>query len=263
MNSLFTTLLTGFGVLFFLMCLLWLINIRTKNAAIVDVGWGNGFALATLLYFLMSDGYVPRQVLILLMVIFWGERLTLHLLVDRILANKPEDGRYIEMRRKWKTSINLKFFFFFQFQTVLVILLSLPFLMMMRNTYPGLQTLEYTGLFIWFVGLIGESIADAQLKKFKDHPANKGKTCRVGLWSYSRHPNYFFEWIIWVGYAVTALASPYGWLGILSAAVMYYILLNVTGIPLTEEQAMRTRGDDYREYQRTTNKFIPWKSKVS
>ena len=262
MNDISTMIFTGFSVLFVLMCILWLINIRTKNAAIVDVGWGNGFALLTLIYFLMSDGYLARQLLVLFMVGLWGERLTYHLLIDRILTKKPEDGRYIEMRKKWKTNINVKFFFFFQFQTVLVLLLAMPFLMMMRNPEPSLHWLEFAGCIIWLVGVVGESMADAQLKRFKDNPENKGKTCRIGLWNYSRHPNYFFEWIVWIGFAVAVFASPYGWLGIFSAAVMLYILLNVTGIPLTEEQAVRTRGEDYRDYQRTTSKFIPWKRKV-
>jgi steroid 5-alpha reductase family enzyme len=163
------------------------------------------------------------------------------------------------MREKWKTNINLKFFLFFQVQTVLVVLLSLPFLMMIRNPAPRLSGLEIAGSFVWLAGLIGESVADAQLKKFKNNPLNKGKTCRVGLWNYSRHPNYFFESIIWIGYAIAALTSSFGWVGLLSAAGMWYILNHVTGVPLTEEHALRTRGEEYRSYQQTTSRFIPWK----
>lgn len=248
----------SFASLFFIMCVLWLINTRINNAAIVDVGWGNGFALVAVIAALMAQAYPARQWLIVGMVVFWGVRLATHLLIDRVLSNKPEDGRYLDIRARWKTSINLKFFFFFQAQTVLIVVLSLPFMLVAMNPEPNISHLEWIGVGIWAMGLVGESIADQQLKRFKDDPANKGKTCRTGLWNYSRHPNYFFEWVIWVGYFTIALASPFGWLAVISPLGMLYILLKVTGIPLTEAQAVRTRGEDYRDYQRTTSMFIPW-----
>jgi steroid 5-alpha reductase family enzyme len=108
------------------------------------------------------------------------------------------------------------------------------------------------------IGMVGEAIADWQLEKFKKDPANKGKTCTAGLWNYSRHPNYFFEWLMWIGCATIALASPWGWLGLLSPALILYFLLGATGIPATEAQALRSRGDEYRAYQRSTNAFVPW-----
>lgn len=248
----------SFAVLFFIMCVLWWINTKINNAAIVDVGWGNGFALVTLIACLMADGYALRQWLIGGMVAFWGVRLATHLLIDRVLGNKPEDGRYQEIRARWKTGINLKFFFFFQAQSVLIVVLSLPFMLIASNSEPHLAILEWVGAGMWAIGLVGESIADEQLRIFKNDPANKGKTCRTGLWNYSRHPNYFFEWVIWVGYFAVALASPFGWLAVISPLGMLYILVKVTGIPLTEAQAVRTRGEDYRNYQRTTSMFFPW-----
>jgi steroid 5-alpha reductase family enzyme len=121
-----------------------------------------------------------------------------------------------------------------------------------------LPLLEYIGAGIWLIALTGEAIADWQLDQFKKDPANKGKVCNKGLWNYSRHPNYFFEWLIWVGYFVFALASPYGFIAIISPAIILYLLLNVTGIPATEEQSVRSKGDLYKEYQRTTSAFVPW-----
>ena len=250
--------LPGFVVLFLVMCVLWLINIRIRNAAIVDFGWGNGFAILTLIYCYLGPGYLPRKLLIASMVVVWGARLALHLLFDRVLSNKPEDGRYVELRKGWKTRIDLKFFFFFQFQTILVVVLSLPFYLMCVNPETSLSVLEWVGAALWLTGLVGESVADRQLKRFKDDPSNRGTTCRAGLWKYSRHPNYFFEWCVWVGYGVAAFPSPYGWAAVVSPLIMLSILLKVTGIPWTEEQAVRTRGDDYREYQRTTSMFVPW-----
>jgi steroid 5-alpha reductase family enzyme len=111
---------------------------------------------------------------------------------------------------------------------------------------------------LWLLAMLGESVADAQLNLFRADPESKGKTCRVGLWRYSRHPNYFCEWLVWVGYFVYALGSPGGWLAAYAPALMYFFLTSVTGIKATEEHAVRSRGEDYREYQRTTNAFFPW-----
>lgn len=105
-------------------------------------------------------------------------------------------------------------------------------------------------------------LADRQLARFRADPANKGKVCQAGLWNYSRHPNYFFEWLVWVGYAVFALGSPWGWLGLIAPALMLHFLLNVTGIPMTEELSLKSKGDAYRAYQRTTSAFVPWFKKV-
>ena len=121
---------------------------------------------------------------------------------------------------------------------------------------------DIVGAGLWLIGLAGESLADAQLRRFKARPESKGKTCREGLWNYSRHPNYFFEWLIWIGYGILALGAPWGWLGMISPLAILYILTRLTGIPLTEEQAIRSRGDDYRDYQRTTSAFIPWFKKA-
>jgi steroid 5-alpha reductase family enzyme len=120
-----------------------------------------------------------------------------------------------------------------------------------------LTTLEYIGAFIWLVGLVGESTADQQLKTFKGDTNNKGKVCDIGLWGWSRHPNYFFEWTIWIGYATFALASPYGWLALPLPFMMLHFLLNVTGVKATEEQALRSKGEAYAHYQRTVSAFIP------
>ena len=111
---------------------------------------------------------------------------------------------------------------------------------------------------IWLVSVGGESLADAQLARFRADPANRGKTCRSGLWRYSRHPNYFFEWLHWCAYAVAAIGAPLAWLGWLGPVVMYLFLRYISGIPFTEQQALRTRGDDYRDYQRSTPMLFPW-----
>ena len=120
---------------------------------------------------------------------------------------------------------------------------------------------DWLGFSVWLIGIGGESVADAQLKRFKADPANRGLSCKSGLWNYSRHPNYFFEWLTWIGYATIALPAPWGFAGILAPAMILFFLLRVTGIPATEEHALKSRRD-YREYQASTSAFIPWFKKA-
>lgn len=149
-------------------------------------------------------------------------------------------------------------FFFFQTQAIAAVLFTIPALIASVNPAPELSWIELAAVGVWVIGGVGESMADRQLERFKSDPANRGRTCQIGLWRLSRHPNYFFEWVIWVGYALFATASPWGWIAWLCPAAMLYLLLNVTGIPMTEAHALRSRGEEYRRYQETTSAFVPW-----
>ena len=111
---------------------------------------------------------------------------------------------------------------------------------------------------MWVIALIGESLADKQLERFKADKSNAGKVCTEGLWKYSRHTNYFFEWMMWVGLFTYSTASPFGWLAVISPVLMFYFLWHVTGIAATEEQSLRSKGEAYRQYQQTTSAFFPW-----
>jgi steroid 5-alpha reductase family enzyme len=250
-------LLPGAAIVAVMMFLLWLIHLAIRNAAIVDVGWASGLGLLAAFYAYAGPGYTSRRYAIAAMACLWSLRLATYLLFARVIGHR-EEGRYVQLRKDWQTHLALRFFFFFQFQALLDLVLSLPFLLACLDTRAPLGVLEKLGATIWLIGMMGEVTADAQLDSFKKNPANKGKLCRTGLWNYSRHPNYFFEWIIWVGYAVFALASPWGWLGLMAPALILYFLLGLTGIPATEAQAVRSRGDRYRRYQRTTSAFVPW-----
>ncbi len=249
--------LFGAGIVVATMFVLWLIHLAIRNAAIVDVGWALCLALLAIYYAFAGPGYTARKFAMAAMVGFWGFRLAGYLLFARVIGH-PEEGRYVQLRKEWKRHLGLRFLFFFEFQALLDVVLSAPFLIASLNADAPLGFLEKFGAGIWLVAMIGEAVADTQLHKFKQNPANAGKTCRAGLWKYSRHPNYFFEWLIWVGYAVFALGSPWGWIGLISPALILYFLLGVTGIPATEAQALRSRGDEYRDYQRTTSSFVPW-----
>ena len=240
-----------------LMALLWLVHFPLLNAAIVDFGWAFVLPTLAILYAATGSGYGPRRWLLAGMVAVWGYRLAFYLLFTRIVGRK-EEGRYTELRRSWETRVPVKFLLFFQGQALLDVILSIPFLLAAMDSYTPLRWTEYAALAIWLFAFVGEASADTQLQAFKSNPANKVKTCRAGLWNYSRHPNYFFEWLIWVAYALYAILAPWGWLALLSPALMLFFLFRVTGIPATEAQALRSRGDEYRAYQQTTSAFVPW-----
>ncbi|HZV60266.1 MAG TPA: DUF1295 domain-containing protein [Candidatus Eremiobacteraceae bacterium] len=240
-----------------IMLALWAIHFLIKDAAIVEVGWAAGLAILGGYYAYAAPGYPVRKWAIAAMTGIWGLRLAGYLLFSRVIG-RPEEGRYVQLRREWKTNVGLRFLFFYEFQALLDVILSLPFLLACLDTRVPLGIAEECGMGIWFIGICGEALADAQLDAFKKDSDNRGTTFRGGLWKYSRHPNYFFEWLLWIGYAVFAVGSPWGWLGMISPALILYFFLSDTGIPATETQTLRSRGEEYRAYQRTTSPFVPW-----
>jgi steroid 5-alpha reductase family enzyme len=231
---------------------------RVDNYGFVDVVWSYAFAALAAFYALAAQGWPARRALIAAMVAVWSLRLGTHLAV-RVAGHHPvEDSRYVQLRRDWAGVFHAKMFGFFQLQAVSVVILGVAFLFIAQNPTPTLHPLEFAGAALWLLAICGEALADAQLAAFKRDPANKGGVCNVGLWRYSRHPNYFFEWLIWVAYFVFALASSWGWLAIVGPAGILFLLLRVTGIPMAEQQSLRSRGDAYRRYQQTTSAFVPW-----
>ncbi len=240
----------------------YLLARRLNNYGIVDIVWSYAFAGLALFYAFFGPGWLVRKALIATMATLWSLRLGTHL-YRRVMSHHPvEDGRYVQLRQDWAGNFATKMFGFFQLQAASVVLLGVAFFVVCLNPAPQIHPLEIGGVVLWLLALTGESLADAQLAAFKRDPTSKGRVCDVGLWHYSRHPNYFFEWLIWVAYFLFALGSPYGWVAVIGPASMLYLLLRVTGIPLTEQQSLRSKGDAYRRYQQTTSAFIPWFPKV-
>jgi len=234
----------------------WLISVRIQNYGLLDAAWSYGVAILAPLYAFAGPGYGPRKWLVTAVGVAWSLRLGTYIL-RRVISHHPvEDARYQTLRARWPGAG--MFLAFFQLQALMVVIFSLPFLFMAWNPTPGLTGLEVAGLAVCLLSLAGESLADAQMKRFKADPANLGKVCQTGLWHYSRHPNYFFEFLIWVGFFISALSSPWGWITLVCPALMLHFLLNVTGIKLSEEYSLKSRGAAYREYQRTTSAFVPW-----
>src|SRR5262245_21951655 len=205
------------------MAALWAWQVRSGNAAIVDAGW-TALTAGLSVFDAAAGGGAPwRRLVVASMLGIWGVRLTTLLLVDRVFG-KPEDGRYAALRRPRGARANAWFFWFFQVQAPAAVMFSLPALTATANGAPGVSALEVVAILLWGAAFAGEAIADRQLLRFKQDPGNKGRTCRAGLWRYSRHPNYFFEWVIWVAYALFATASPFGWLAWSCPALMLYLL---------------------------------------
>lgn len=250
-------MLKAWGLVALLMFLLWLVQAKYKNASYVDIGWTIGIGICAGVYVFQPEGVMLRKAILIVIVLLWCIRLT-RLLMMRLIKDPSEDSRYRRIRDDWKTHQNFKFFLMFQFQGLLDVVLAWPFLLICFNENAQISHIEWGGIILSILGLVGEAIADRQLRRFKDNIDNKGKTCDVGLWYYSRHPNYFFEWVIWVGYFVFACGAPLGLTAILAPCLMYIFLMKVSGVPLAEAQALKTKGDSYRQYQATTSMFVPW-----
>ena len=228
-----------------------------RDASVVDAGWGYGLALCAVLYAILADGQPEHRALVGALAGLTGVKIGTYVLWFRVLG-KEEDGRYRTLRAKWGERADRRFFVFFQAQGLLDVALSVPFLFAALNPGDGLEPLELGGLGLWAVATAGETVADRQLTRFRGDPVNRGKVMNRGLWRYSRHPNYFFQILTWVAFALVATAAPWGWTGWLAPVLITISILFVTGIPPTEAQALASRGEAYREYQRTTSPLVPW-----
>ena len=249
--------LLGLLIVFAMMTVLWLVQRRTGNAGIVDAGWAASIGILGVFYAATSDGYLPRRILVAVLIGIWSARLAIYLLLDRVVG-RPEEGRYRTLRKQWGASAGRRLFFFFQTQALAASFFALPVLVVVYHPVDRWTGWDVAGVLIWCISVGNTILADWQLARFKRRPESRGKTCREGWWRYSRHPNYFFEWLHWWSYVALAVGSSHWGVTLLAPAAMLYFLLKVTGIPPTEAQALASRGEDYRQYQRTTSAFIPW-----
>ena len=251
-----TLLLIGLAIALTYFALTWAISVKVRNYGLLDVAWSYGVAILAPIYALAGPGLALRKWLITAVGVAWSLRLGTYIL-RRVIGHHPaEDARYETLRKKWPGAE--MFLIFFEIQAVLVVIFALPFLLASFNPAPKISPLEIAGLTVAFISLCGEAFADRQIRAFKANPASKGTVCQRGLWAYSRHPNYFFEALFWWGIFLFALGSPWGWITVVCPLFMLWFLLKVTGIPLTEEHSVKSKGDAYRDYQRTVSAFIPW-----
>jgi steroid 5-alpha reductase family enzyme len=236
----------------------WLYAMKIKNIGIVDVAWAGLMAAAGVFCAIMGTGSNTAKLATGLFAGLWGGRLFLSLF--KRVFSEPEDGRYQALRQTWNGSPS-KLFVFFQGQALIVVLFSIPFFAASNN-----QSLDYgiwlvLAILVFIVSVAGETIADEQLAAFRGNKANRGKTCRQGLWAWSRHPNYFFEWLHWFSYVLLAVGSGDFMLSLIGPVLMLLFLYRVSGIPWTEAQSIRTRGEDYIQYQKEVSAFFPLPAK--
>lgn len=235
------------------MTILWWVHRRSRDATSVDVAWSAALAVLAPTYALAVDGDPARRALVGVLGGIWAARLALFLYTNRVRTATGEDGRYRALREHWGPNAQRNFFLFYQGQAAVAMLFSLPLLAAMRGG--PLDGWAVLGALIWVTAVAGEAVADAQLARFRAESGNRGKVCREGLWKYSRHPNYFFEWVHWWAYVAIGAGALLTWIG---PIMMLLFLFRLTGIPYTELQAAKSRGEAYREYQRTTSVFVPW-----
>jgi steroid 5-alpha reductase family enzyme len=242
----------------------WAWVVKTRNAGWTDVFWtlGTGVAgVACALIPLSGTAWpTPRQGLVAALVAIWSVRLGLYVALR--VASSPEDARYAQMRREWGDKFNGRAFWFLQIQAPATTLLTLSILTAARRPFPAeLRMVDLAGVAILALAIAGETLADRQMRAFKADPANHGKVATEGLWGWSRHPNYFFEWLGWLAYPIIAIdlsgGYPLGWLALVGPVFMYLILTRMTGVPPLEAAMLRSKGDAYRAYQARTSAFFP------
>lgn len=239
-------------VLFLHMGLVWCLYRYLKNPSVVDVGWASGLTVSGLIY-LFSQSCSLRSLILGFLLLLWGGRLGIYLWVTRIRIGLL-DKRYETLSDSWKIAKPLGFFLNFQLQGLFILMISIPWFFSGMEAKDYLGGLDYPGILLVLIGLTGETIADNQLQQYKKNPITP--VCTNGLWHYSRHPNYFFEWLVWCGFTVFGLSSPYGFIGLVSPLTLYLIMTQITG-PMTERGSIKSRGQAYIDYQKTTPMFFP------
>jgi steroid 5-alpha reductase family enzyme len=237
----------------------WALQRATGNSGWVDAVWSFGLGLAGLVLALVPGGPTTRQIVVAVLIATWSVRLGLHI-AQRSLKG-PEDARYAALRQEWGPRFQFRIFIFLQIQAAAAALLGLSMMLAAHNPAPFPRGLDIIGIAVLVIAVAGEGVADEQLRRFKRDPANHGRLCDAGLWGWSRHPNYFFEWFGWVAYPMLAIDVSgdwyWGWLALSGPAFMYWLLVHVSGIPLLEQQMLKSRGDAFRAYQARVSPFFP------
>lgn len=228
---------------------------RLRRRGHVDLIWALAIGVQASVYASLSGGWGPRRLLFAGLAVLWACRLAMHLY--RRLDRDGEDGRYLAMERAAGSKVGIFFLGFFLLQAVAAWVFAIPFAALVQDANPSFRIWEVLAAAFWLFALAGNGLADRQLDRWRSRTENRGRTCREGLWAWSRHPNYFFEWLLWCSYPLAAIGTPSLPLQIGVAALMYVMVTRVSGIPFTEQQALRSRGDDYRAYQETTSPFFP------
>ena len=238
-----------------LMFATWILSVAVKNASIVDIVWGSGFVVVAWVSYAVADGDDARRLVIALLVSIWGVRLAGYLAKRNI--GHGEDYRYRAMRKHWGARFPVvSLVTVFLLQGVLMWIVSIGVQLGQVPETPAFGPIGTMGILVWIVGLAFEAVGDLQLARFKADPANAGKVMDKGLWSLTRHPNYFGDSLVWWGIAIVAAESGLGAWGFLGAALMTFLLVRVSGVALLEK-SLSKRKEGYAEYVARTSAFLP------
>lgn len=253
--------LLGWVELAIFFAVLWKFSLWASRPQLVDLGWSLSLCYLALLYSLSQKEIASRQILVGILPLFAFGKLAL-LLFYRLLQGEI-DSRYRYLDQIWQQGRKWKYFLFFQFQAAAASLISIPWLLAANKGSGPLTALETFSVALFTISFLLETSADWSLKQFKEEKKVKSEVCKKGLWAYSRHPNYFFQSLIWWSFGLFALEADYGYFALISPLIMLYLILFVTGIPPNEQRQLETKGEAYRSYQKTTSSFIPWFPKSS
>jgi len=241
-----------------IMALAWQVQRKTGDTGWIDVCWAFGTGIVAALGSLAplsSDSAGARRILIAVLIALWSVRLGSHIMMrTRKAGDYP---RYRELIRQWGTRADLRMFLQLQSQAAVGLILALSVALAAHNTRPSLGLSDFLGLALLVGALAGEAVSDWQLRRFRCNPANRGRICESGLWSLSRHPNYFFEWLCWLAYPLIAIDVSGYRLALAAPACMYWVLVHVSGIPPLEEHMLRSRGAQFRAFQARKRPFFP------
>jgi steroid 5-alpha reductase family enzyme len=244
-------------VIMIMMSILWVFSVIFKNVSIVDLFWGAGFVLTAVFYFINTEGFELRRVILLILVTIWGIRLSGYLVWRN--HGRGEDFRYVEFRKKYgeKRYWWISFFQTFLLQGILMWLISAPLLgAQYYGNDKNLGLLDFIGLFFWVTGILFETGGDYQLARFKANPLNKGKVLDTGFWHFTRHPNYFGDSSVWWGYGFICLAAG-SYIPVLGSLLMTLLIIKVSGVALLEK-SLKEQKPQYRDYIENTSAFLPW-----
>jgi steroid 5-alpha reductase family enzyme len=244
----------------------WFAQYKTRNSGWSDVFWSYEMGMGGVFLALVpwnGSMHAPsaRQVLVAILVAIWSIRLGTHIL-RRTLASKSEDPRYAALREEWKDDFQSRLFWFLQIQALAAFVLVVSVGIAAHNPAPGIRPLDIFGAFVLIAAIFGEGVADTELKQFAADKTNRGRICDTGLWGWSRHPNYFFEWLGWLAYPIIAINLsgnyPWGYIALSGPVFMFWLLRYVSGVPPLEAHMIKKHGGNFRAYQERVSAFFPW-----
>lgn len=246
-------ILIELAVIISYMTLWYLVARALSRFDVADIAWGLGFIISALTAAVAHENLEPRAYLVVILVIIWGARLSLHVYLRN--RNKPEDARYRAWRQEWGMNANFRAFFqVFLLQGVLLLVIAIPVTAIIISGGKPFTILDVAGVLIWIIGFLFEAAGDWQLLHFKKDPAHKGRIIMTGLWRYSRHPNYFGEVTLWWGIYLIALSAGAGWT-IIGPLTISFLILRVSGIPMLEKKY--EGNTEFEEYRQRTSAFFP------